>query len=154
MSDKLDKFLKALEKESKLKESSVLKMFKPTRLDMFEAFYQPEKMKEISRRLPKGVIELPWPQNVCVYIRNCLDHGGFSISFYPFRINNRYFCQARCLQRKPAEEKYGNVPSMVFEIPRETWSYMRSKVGEWKEIWYNVCKGGEVLRENNISGEE
>ncbi|MHA1581947.1 MAG: hypothetical protein ACTSYM_05600 [Candidatus Baldrarchaeia archaeon] len=152
MSDKLEKFLKALERESKF-DSSILKLFKPTRLDMFEAFYQPEKMEEIGRRLPKGVLKEPWPKNICLYIETCLAHGGFSVSFYPFRINNSYFCQARCLQRQPAEEKYGNVPSMIFEIPREMYSYMRSKVGEWREIWYNICKGGEILKESGESGE-
>ena len=151
MSDRLDKFLKALERESKFKDSSVLKMFKPTRLSIFDV--TEEAIKEQLRRLPKGVIELPWPKNICLYIKTCLDHGGFSVSFYPFRINNSYFCQARCLQRKPAEEKYGNVPSMIFEIPREMYSYMRSKVGEWREIWYNICKGGEILKEGGESGE-
>ena len=136
--------MKALEKESKLS-NKILRLIKPTRLSLFDA--TEEAIKEQIRRLPKGVIELPWPLNICTYIKTCLDHGGYAVSFYPFKMNNETFAQCRCLQHEEAEWKHGNVPSVVIEVPRQYYSIMRSRVGEWREIWYNVCKEGKILEE-------
>ncbi|MHA1581987.1 MAG: hypothetical protein ACTSYM_05805 [Candidatus Baldrarchaeia archaeon] len=151
MSDKLEKFLKALEKESKFKESSILKMFKPRRLSLYDV--TPEAIKEQLRRLPKKVITEEWPLNVCRYIKVCLDRGGYAVSFYPFKMNSETFAQCRCLQHEETEWKHGNVPSAVIEIPKQYYSIMRSRIGEWREIWHSICKEGEILKESVKGGE-
>ncbi len=152
MSDRLEKFLKALEKESKLKKSDkILSLFKPTRISLYDT--TEEAIKEAIRRLPKKVIEEPWPLNVCKYIKVCLERGDYAVSFYPFKMNHDTYAQCRCLQHEEDEWKHGNVPSIVIEILKQYYSIMRSRVGEWREIWHSVCKEGRILEEGVKSGE-
>jgi len=132
MSEKIDKFLRAVRTESKL-----LDMFKPNVVIPWDVQYA---------KLPR-VIEEPWPLNVCRYIKTCLDRGGYAVSFYPFKMNSETFAQCRCLQREKAEWKHGNVPSAVISIPKHYYTYMRSRIGEWREIWQNICKEGKILKE-------
>jgi len=113
--------------------SSFLKKFIPiSKPSMFDANFV-RRYKKIS-----------WPDELCEYIKICLEHGGYAVSFYtiPFEKN---VVQARCLQHEYAIEKWGKVESVMVEnVPYEWRERMREEIGEWRIIWKEVCKGGEI----------
>ena len=93
-------------------------------------------------------IKVSWPEGVCKFIKICLDHGGYAVSFYPIP-GKPGVVQVRCLQHKYAVERWGKVESVVVEdVPHEWYEKMRREIGEWKTIWREVCKGRIENEEN------